>query len=93
MERNPKRAWRRKQIKRKWHKRLRDLYFYSEYSHNDFHGVKKFKSWKELKSLDWANIYKTTGTPCSCWMCSYPHYNRLDYKKESKRIVKEALED
>ena len=58
MERNPKRAWRRKQIKRKWHKRLRDFYFYSAYSHNDFHGVKKFKSWKELKSLDWANIYK-----------------------------------
>ena len=93
MERNPKRAWRRKQIKRKWYKRLRDLYFYSGYSHNDFHGVKKFKSWKELKSLDWANIYKTTGTPCSCRLCTGERYSRLHFSQETKRIIKEELFD
>ena len=25
--------------------------------------------WFELAKDKWAQVYKTTGTPCSCWMC------------------------
>ena len=34
--------------------------------------------------------YKTTGTPCSCWMCRGMEYDRKEYKKETLRIIKES---
>ena len=49
--------------------------------------------WFELAKQKWCRIYKTTGTPCSCWMCRGESYNRLDYKKETLRIITEELEE
>ncbi len=35
-------------------------------------------------------IYKTSATPCSCWMCSgYYKYNRIEFKKEAQRLIDE----
>ena len=48
--------------------------------------------WFELAKQKGSYVYKTTGTPCSCWMCRGESYNRLDYKKETRRIVTEELE-
>jgi hypothetical protein len=37
-------------------------------------------------------IYKTSATPCSCWMCSGEgKYKRYEQKKETQRIIREAL--
>ena len=35
---------------------------------------------------------KTTGTPCSCWMCRGFEYDREEYKKETLRIIRESME-
>lgn len=37
-------------------------------------------------------IYKTTSTPCSCYMCSgYYKYKRHEKKREDRRLIQEAL--
>lgn len=48
--------------------------------------------WFELAKQKRYKIYKTTGTPCSCWMCRGESYNREDYKKKTQRIIKESLD-
>ena len=48
--------------------------------------------WFDLaKSKDYF-VFKTTGTPCSCWLCRKNRYNRLENKKEFSRFLKESLE-
>ncbi len=46
--------------------------------------------WTQLIKSHWVQVYKTTGTPCSCWMCQGESYSRLDYKHDTKRIIKES---
>ena len=48
--------------------------------------------WFELAKEKWAKVYQTTGTPCSCWMCRGEKYNRREYKRETLRIIWEAME-
>lgn len=48
--------------------------------------------WFELAKDKWAQVYKTTGTPCSCWMCRGFEYDRKEYKKETLRIIRESME-
>jgi len=48
--------------------------------------------WFELAKDKWAQVYKTTGTPCSCWMCRGFEYDRKQYKKETRRIIRESIE-
>ena len=48
--------------------------------------------WFELAKISWSRVYKTTGTPCSCPLCKGESYNRLAYKKETRRIIDEADE-
>lgn len=47
--------------------------------------------WFELAKQPWCQVYKTTGTPCSCTLCQGKRYNRLDYKKTSRRIIDETI--
>ena len=48
--------------------------------------------WFELAKDKWAQVYKTTGTPCSCWMCRGFEYDREEYKKETLRMIRESME-
>lgn len=48
--------------------------------------------WFELAKYHGFQCYRTTGTPCSCWMCRGEKYDRKAYKKETQRILKETLE-
>ena len=48
--------------------------------------------WFELAKEKWAQVYKTTGTPCSCMMCRGFKYDRKEYKKETRRIIRESME-
>jgi len=34
-------------------------------------------------------VYKSTSTPCSCSMCAYYKYDRKEFRKETKRLIKE----
>ena len=49
--------------------------------------------WFELAKQHGCRVYKTTGTPCSCMLCQGNHYDRLDYKRTVRRIIKETLDD
>lgn len=48
--------------------------------------------WFELAKTKWAQVYKTTGTPCSCFLCQHDPYNRFAFKKDTRRIINETLE-
>lgn len=52
--------------------------------------VNQHPHWFELAKEKWARPYRTTGTPCSCWMCRGESYNRRAYKKETLRIISES---
>ena len=93
MEREPVRAWRRKQTIRKWYRRLHKLYFYSGYNTNGYSKEKRFESWKDLKDIRWFKRYKDTGHPCSCPLCTGERYSRLEFSLETKRIIREELFD
>ena len=91
MEKRTK-LWRRKQgfrvfkARMVYHAAFQFAYYDTEGNHHEpLH-------WFELAKEHWTNVYRSTGTPCSCWMCSYNKYNRLDYKRETRRIIKEFLE-
>lgn len=43
--------------------------------------------WFDVARCKWATVYKTTATPCSCSLCKGKRYNRLDYKKETRRLL------
>ena len=93
MERNLQRAWRRAQTKRKWLSRLHKLYFYYGYNTSEFREKKKYESWKDLLSVKWCKKYKDTGRPCSCSLCTAERYSRLEFSRETNRIIHEELND
>ena len=47
--------------------------------------------WFELAKEHWTQVYRTTGTPCSCPLCKGPEYDRLKYKRETRRILEELI--
>ena len=49
--------------------------------------------WFELAKAHHMQVFRTTGTPCSCDMCRLPVYDRTEYKRETRRILRETLED
>ena len=48
--------------------------------------------WFDFAKQPWCQVYKTTGTPCSCILCRGEHYNRLEYKRTKRRIINEAMD-
>ena len=80
MERN--RAWRRHQLFRNWHRRLRNEFRW------DWHDCENIDDMKEHR---YYHGFKTMGKPCSCYSCAGPYYRRLNYKFESDRIIREEL--
>ena len=95
MDRTSIRAWRRIQKKRVWRNRLRLIYraFSTVYLEDSATGEKReAKTWKELRKVKWCQAYRTTSQPCSCMMCKGERYNRLDFKRESIKLINNALE-
>lgn len=92
METKRTKLWRRKQGFRVFKARMvyyasfESSYWYADGSqHVPQH-------WFELAKEHWTQAYRSTGTPCSCWMCRGSEYNRLDYKRETRRIIRESAE-
>lgn len=48
--------------------------------------------WFELAKEHWTQAYRLTGTPCSCWMCRGNEYDRLAYKRDTHRIIRESMD-
>ena len=95
MDRSSTRAWRRIQKKRIWRNRLRFIFqaFNVEVFENPVTGKRlKADNWKELRGVKWCQVYKTTATPCSCYMCAGEQYNRLDFKRETAKFISEQLD-
>jgi hypothetical protein len=46
----------------------------------------------ELAKEHWTQAYRSTGTPCSCWMCRGNEYDRLAYKRDTRRIIRESMD-
>lgn len=95
MDRTSTRAWRRIQKKRVWRNRLRIIFraFTAVYLEDSSTGEKReAETWKELRKVKWCQVYRTTGQPCSCEMCSGERYNRVEFKQETKEVIAEQLE-
>lgn len=50
-------------------------------------------NWRDFMNSRDFNCYRTTSTPCSCYMCSgYNKYKREKFKKDTFVLLKEELE-
>ncbi len=95
MDRTSTRAWRRIQKKRVWRNRLRFIFraYFPVYVEDPSTGVKReAETWKELRKVKWCQVYRTTGQPCSCEMCSGDRYSRVDFKRETEKVFQEQIE-
>ena len=72
--------WRRQQMARVFKARM---ILYAAYGHciiREDGSYYEHPHWFELAKDKWAQVYKTTGTPCSCWMCRGFEYDRIRKK-------------
>lgn len=72
---------------------LKNGSFSPAYLEDSSNGAKReIETWKELRKVKWCQVYRTTGQPCSCEMCSGERYRRVDFKRETEKIFQEQLE-
>ena len=86
-------AWTKKELNRK--EGILMLILYAAYGRciiREDGSYYEHPHWFELEKDKWAQVYKTTGTPCGCWMCRGFEYDRKEYKKETLRIIRESME-
>ena len=82
--------WRRKQGFRVFKKRM--VYFASMERGYFDHCAMEYNRpllWYELAKEHWTQVFKTTGMPCSCMLCTGERYNRRVFKRETRRILNE----
>ena len=79
MEKKRNRLWRRHHARRVFKARLKVIAAC----------MPERKEWFEIASEKWVRPYKTSGTPCSCWMCRGESFDRKKAKKEARRQVEE----
>ena len=92
MDNQRNKKWRRVQMYRVFKKRLLRMAAYSWMPIvNDDGTVNRTPHWFELAKVKWAMPYKTTGTPCSCWICRSERYSRTDNKRETKKMLIDEL--
>ena len=84
MEKKRNRQWRRHQARRVFKARLTVLAACR---------TDERRLWFELAEETWVRAFKTTGKPCSCWMCRGEDFDRRAVKKETRRQVEEYFKD
>ncbi len=95
MDRLSIRAWRRIQKKRVWNNRLRLIFsaFTPTCVENPATGMnREAETWKELRKAKWCQVFRTTGHPCSCPLCTGVRYKRVDFKRDAMKAIAEELE-
>ena len=86
------RGWRRHQAKRVFKARIKyQASFCSNIIKTDGTVVHN-PYWFEIAKEHWAQVYRTTGTPCSCFLCRGEKYNRPQTKREMRRTLKDEEE-
>lgn len=50
-------------------------------------------NWKELAKKHNVQMYRTMSTHCSCDMCHGGRYDRVKYKRETRRIIKGIIKE
>lgn len=91
MEQKRDKLWRRQQCFRVFNARMR-LFAAMKSPAFDQNGKEvQNPSWELLSKQRWCRVYKTTGTPCSCYICRHERYDRLDYRNTTRRLVRESL--
>ena len=93
MEQKRDKHWRKQQCHRVFKARLIRLVACGYYAFDKEGNMFNHRHWFELAKQHGCRVYKTTGTPCSCMLCQGNHYDRLDYKRTVRRIIKETLDD
>lgn len=92
MEKTRNRGWRRFQQDRVFKARMQKFSSWG-YTILDEAGSRIDNAhWFEIAQQRWAKKYKDSSTPCSCWLCRGEKYNRRDYVKETRRVIRESLE-
>ena len=84
METKRNKQWRRQKGFYKFKKRLVRLAAVEQYVASDVTGAVKVSRnlhWFELAHEHWTQCYRTTGRPCSCFLCKKVRYNRSAQKK------------
>lgn len=70
---NPRnKYWRRQKLVQKYITRLKKF------------PASRFGLWCDNYNQYWTLPYKSTATPCSCWLCRGERYNRREFKKETR---------
>jgi len=56
--------------------------------------LKKYNLWFEVKeNSSTFNKLKTMSTICSCWMCAYGKYDRVEQKKKDRLFLKLGFDE
>jgi len=86
---NYKRGERRFTKYNKYKRRIKKFINYWDYKWFEEESGIKRSSWKDMIEQHRYTYFKTMSTTCSCSGCAYYKYNRDEFKKEFKRILKE----
>lgn len=93
MDQKRNKIWRKQQGFRVFKARLIRLAAYGYCAFDEEGNRVDNPHWFDLAKQHGCQVYKTTGTPCSCMLCQRNRYSRSDYKKNMRRILNETLED
>lgn len=93
METKRNKQWRKEQSFRVFKKRMILFASYGGCHIMDDGQRVYYPHWFELAKCRWARVYKTTGTPCSCIYCKGERYDRVVFKKETRRIIRDLHKD
>lgn len=84
-------AYRRHKFLSKWIRRAKYYLTFTKQIIQENGEVIENPSITEFLASDYSWCYKTTGTPCSCPICSSEKYNREKFKKETKNALNDFL--
>ena len=87
-------GWRAQQRKLRYRNRLKVYANYEDTECTDADGnIIKHPTWRDLYDANWYPALRSSGTPCSCWVCKGERYNRLKYKQGTKDEIANDLEE
>lgn len=93
MEQERDKLWRKQQGYRVFKARLIRLAACGYYAFEKEGNLIHHPHWFEFAKQHNCQVCKTTGTSCNCFLYQGNHYDRLEFKRATCRIIKETLED
>lgn len=75
----------------KYVKRIKNIVGKSNCYVNRKHEIIYNQKWIDVVNDNGQLCYKTTGKPCSCYMCSHHKYKRNLKRIEDRKVIKESF--